>query len=175
MENRRKQGFKISLIYFIFSSLFIAVVLILGLIYLLNKKSNYLPYPISEQAVKQLGFNIYYPDRQLLPGGYSLNMNSFSSANQVLIFSVSYNNNQNIVFSEQMKPSDSRIQTFYSKYIPLNTSLSTSIGVATIGAITTQTIASLPTNTNTWIIITAPRNINQAKLGQVIKAIEISK
>lgn len=158
----------------------IGIIVILGGAYtayyfIWGKNNNTLPYPISKSAEATLGFDIYYPDQKLLPSGYVLDKNSFSFSDQTIIYTVSYGNNQKLVFSDQTKPSDSEIQTFYAKRMPLNTSLSTSVGKATIGAINSQTVASLPTNTNAWLLITGPSDTNQQNLNQVLKSIRLSK
>jgi len=134
-----------------------------------------LPYPIPKSEAKQLGFDIYYPSQKQLPAGYTLNMRSFETTNQVLIYSVSYGVNQKIIFSDQVKPSNSQIQAFYTRDLPLNTTLQTSVGLATIGAVNLETVVSIPTNTNSWLIITSPGSIKQNLLDSVLKSIEIAK
>lgn len=137
--------------------------------------SNSLPYPISAQTAGLLGYAIYYPNQKLLPPGYTLNRNSFYDSDQAILYTVSYGNNQKIVFSDQAKPSIGAIESFYQKNIPLNLTYQTNIGTATIGAIKNQTLVSLPTDTNAWLLITAPNDINQNQLNQVLKSIEIAK
>lgn len=155
------------------------VLIILGIggfsILLSRQPANTLPLPVSSQIANKLSFNIYYPNQKLLPEGYFLDKSSFTVTNQVLIFSVSNSYNQQLIFSDQAKPSNSIIEEFYTRNIPLNTTLSTDIGLATIGAINTRTIVSIPTDTNTWIIVTAPGNISQENLIQVLRSIELAE
>jgi len=172
-ETRPKH--KMLTLYSIFSSLIIIIILIGLGVYIIKQHDNiYLPYPISKQAAEQLGFNIYYPNSKLLPSGYILNKGSFSSTSQVLIYSVSYGN-QKIVFSDQPKPTYNQLLSFVNNNIPLNTTFSTSVGTATIGAIKNQTVVSLPTNSDSWLIITSPESINQNDLDQVLSSIELAK
>lgn len=155
----------------------VLVLIILGAVgfyYYIRGNSVTLPYPISKQAAQALGFDIYYPNQKLLPPGYTLDKNSFYTTSQTILYTVN-DGKTRLVFSDQAKPSAAQIQEFYTKNLPLNTSLSTNVGTATIGAINTQTIISLPTNTNAWLIITAPGNINQQSLNQIIKSIELAK
>ena len=172
-----KPGRKISKWYYIVSGIIILAVVVIGLVgwFITRQPAGTLPYPVSRTQIKQLGFDIYYPSQKLLTSGYTLNKSSFEATNQVLIYSVSYGNDQKIVFSDQNKPTNTQIQAFYARNLPLSTTLQTNIGLATIGAVNLQTIVSIPTNTNTWIIATAPGNINQRNLDQVIKSIEIAR
>ena len=145
-----------------------------SLYYYIKSNSNTLPYPINKQTAQTLGFNIYYPNQKLLPAGYTLNKNSFSYTNQTIIYTVS-SGTSSLVFSVQAKPSTAQIKDFYSKNMPLNTTQSTKIGAATIGAVNGQTLVSLPTNTNAWLLITAPSDVDQQTLNQVIQSIELAK
>ncbi len=158
--------------------LVLGLAIVLSTIYLLGrntKNSQTLPLPISKSSAQLLNYDIYYPDQKLLPSGYTLDKNSFNSTDQAFVYSVSYGNNQKIIFSDQTKPTTSQIQSFYAKAIPLHNTLKTNVGAAAIGIIKFQTVVSLPTNTNAWIIATAPLNINQTQLNQVIKSIKPAK
>jgi hypothetical protein len=44
-----------------------------------------------------------------------------------------------------------------------------------MGAISDENVVSIPTNTNAWLIVTAPSDINQGSLDQVIKSVEIAR
>ena len=165
----RKIKFIVVIIITIFSLLLVSYV------YLYFKNNNTLPLPIAKDTASLLGYDIYYPNQNLLPNGYVLNKNSFNENSQAIVYSVNYGNNSKIVFTNQLKPSESQIQEFYAKHMPLHSTLQTNIGTATIGAINGQTVVSLPTNTNAWILMTAPSNINQDELKQVLKSIEIAK
>jgi hypothetical protein len=137
--------------------------------------SSTLPYPISKQTAGLLGYDIYYPDQKLLPSGYKLDKNSFYDSDQAIIYKVTYGNNQTIVFSDQTKPTESQIQYFYSQKIPLHTSFTTPVGTAVLGAINGKAVVSLPTNSNSWLLINAPSDINQNDLKKVILSIKLAK
>jgi len=172
-----KSGRKISRLYFVVPGVVVIIIVIVGLVtwVVARQPSGTLPYPIAKAQAKSLGFDIYYPSQKLLPSGYILNKGSFETTNQVLIYSVSYGNGRKLVFSDQAKPSNTQIQAFYTRNLPLNTTLLTNVGLATIGAVNAQTVISLPTDTNAWLIATAPSNINERNLDLVIKSIEIAK
>jgi flagellar basal body-associated protein FliL len=172
-----KPSRKISKWYYIIAGIIIIVMVAVGaILWFINRQpAGTLPYPIAKSVAKQLGFDIYYPSQKLLPTGYALNRASFEITNQVLIYSVSYGVTHKIIFSDQAKPTNAQIQAFYARNLPLNTTLLTGAGLATIGAINLQTVVSVPTNTNAWIIATAPGNINQNDLSRVMKSIELAK
>jgi hypothetical protein len=160
--------------------LFIAIAIVLVIAaaathHFVTKNNNVLPLPIDKASAQTLGFDIYYPNQKLLPEGYVLDKKSFYYSNQTIIYSVIYGNNQKIIFSDQVKPSSADLQDFNAKNIPLHTTENTSIGTATLGAIGSQSIASLPTKTNAWLIITAPGDINQQVLDKVLNSVEIAK
>jgi hypothetical protein len=153
----------------------LAVILALGLgiggwIYLTNNRS-----PVPKSLVRAVTFPIYYPNQRKLPKGYVLNTSSFTSPQKgIVIYSVSYGNKK-LIFSTQKQPSDDDIQGFYANYIPLRNKMHTTLGQAEIGAYGSggnlKTVVSLPTYKGTWLIITAPYDINQNQLKQVLNSL----
>lgn len=128
--------------------------------------------PVPKEVAQAVNFPVYYPDPKKLPAGYSLNTGSFSSpVKNGVSYSVSYGSGQKIVFSVQTKPSDNELQSFNGNYIPLRIDYQTPIGQAEIGAYHSQTLASLPVINGPWIVITAPSDINQDQLKQILNAI----
>jgi hypothetical protein len=132
--------------------------------------------PVPKAVAQAVNFPIYYPDPKKLPAGYSLNSSSFTVAvKNGVSYSVSYGNGKKLVFSVQTKPSDAELQTFNSSYIPLRIDYQTPVGQAEIGAYNdhgkVETLVSLPTNTNAWIVITCPYDINQADLKQILSSL----
>ena len=148
--------------------LILMIVVIIGL-WIYEHKSS-LPVP---QNISQLvSFPIYYPDPNKLPKGYKLDVKSFSAPlKNGVTYTVNYGNDNKIVFSVQPKPSADELLTFDGNFLPLRTSYQTAVGQAEIGAYNLKTLVSLPTNSSSWIIITAPPNINQDQLKQVLSAI----
>ena len=153
------------------------VIVISALVVFIYQQVSVAPNPVPLNVRSKLDFPIYYPVLSKLPKGYTLNLKSFSyPTKNVLVFSVDYASNNKITFSEQKKPSATEIQAFYADYMPLRNNYQTPVGQAEIsaynnGGSTLETVVSLPTNTSTWIIITAPPNINQNQLDQVLSAI----
>lgn len=130
--------------------------------------------PVPKNISKQVNFPIYYPDQKKLPPGYTLSKSSFKSPQPgAVLYVVYYDKNQKLVFSVQQKPSDSDLAAFVKNYIPIHRQVLTLVGTATIGAIGKQTVVSLPTDSNTWIIVTAPANVyGTDALAQVLKALK---
>jgi hypothetical protein len=132
--------------------------------------------PVPAVVSRAVSFPVYYPDRAKLPVGYTLDLNSFKTpVKNGVTYSVSYGN-QKLVFSLQLKPSNNELESFKTNYIPLRIDYQTPIGLAEIGAYNNhgnvQTLISLPTKTNTWIIITGPYDTNQDKLKQVLSSLK---
>jgi hypothetical protein len=111
-------------------------------------------------------FRVYYPNQSKLPSGYKFNNNSKSNK-QTVIYTVGSATHQ-LVFTIQQKPSSETLQNFLTHVIPLHTSLATSIGSAEIGAANNETIVSLPTDSNAWILVTATYNTPSNQLDQIL-------
>ena len=151
------------------AQLLLSVVILIVIIALCLKLliPTYDPVPKSVQSA--VSFEVYYPDQSKLPIGYTLEVHSFSASTQAVVYVIRNNLGQNLNVSVQSLPSAAQMSYFNTSIIPLHTSVNTSIGTALIGAINSQTVVSLPVN-KSWILITAPGNINQSKLEQVIES-----
>lgn len=136
-----------------------------------NKVSDPVPSDISHK----IAFNIYFPDQAKLPAGYTLDTSSFSITKHILIYTVSFGNNQQLFFSVQPKPSANAIQSFYKTRMPITISVATDIGTAAIGVLNNETVGSLPTNTNAWVLVTAPLQVNQSQFKQVLRAMTLAQ
>lgn len=141
-----------------------------------HNKVNTTSNPIPAYIAEAVNFRLYYPLQKDLPAGYRLDLNSFKRPVQNgVTYTVVNNENQKVIFSLQPKPSDADLQNFTSSYIPLHNTYQTPSGQALLGAYNTkegtETFVSLPTNSSTWIIVTAPYNIDQAQLKQVLSSL----
>jgi hypothetical protein len=131
--------------------------------------------PVPTNIRRVTAFNIYYPNQIELPADYRLDTNSFSSNSQAVEYTVSHGISQHLIFTVQAKPSEADIQGFYHNHLPLTIPIKTSVGNAALGILNNETVISLPTNTNSWILMTAPTNIQQTQLKQVIRAMILAK
>ena len=178
-ENRRKRSVKSKAGLFIIGATVNVALIATGasaVILYRNVHSNPVPKSIS----KQVDFPIYYPDQKKLPSGYSLNKESFNvPQNGVVLYAVDYPNGK-LVISVQKQPTDEEIQNFYNNYIPLRTKVHTNLGQAEFGAhntilnkkLVTQSVVSLPTYKESWLIITAPQNTDQKKLKDTLNSLK---
>lgn len=144
--------------------------------YLVVRTKSSIPDPVPSSIRASVSYHIYYPDPAKLTGGYVLDTSSFTSPRPgVVLYSINYGNNKKLVVSEQPQPDASTIQAFYANYIPLRNSLRAALGEAQIGAYkngdTLQTVASLPVAQGPWVIVTAPGDIHQQELQQVLDAL----
>ena len=152
----------------------LVLIFLLGLgVVLISRYFSVAPNPIPISVRQAVSFPTYYPNTNKLPSGYVLDKSSISASQNALVLSITYGHANLIVFTEQPLPKSNDLQQFYAQHIPLRTNLTTSIGQAAISALDNKTFVSLP-STKTWIIITAPTNINQSLLKQVILSIRKS-
>ena len=148
----------------------IVIVFIAWLIALISSNSV---SPIPKSISSAVSYAVYYPANSRLPVGYSLDKSSIELVNpKVVILVVKYSGNNMVVFNEQANPGASVISQYQTNYIPIHTTVWTPLGNAILGAYndghSIKTVASLPVTNGPWIIITAPSNINQTKLKEVL-------
>lgn len=132
--------------------------------------------PIPKAILKAVPYAVYYPDQGRLPAGYTLDVHSIQrSSGNVVEYFIDYADKQMIVVFEQTMPAQNTISHFTSTYMPLHTTFWTPMGNAILGAInygkSIRSVVSLPINNGPWIIATAPSNINQKDLEQVINSL----
>lgn len=129
---------------------------------------------VPDSIIKSVSYKIYYPNQAKLPKGYTFDKGSFSTpVKNGVTYAVNYPGNNKIVFSLQSKPSDSELQSFKANFIPLSNEVRTSLGQADIGAYNQQTLVSFPLNDGPWIVITAPSDINQDRLKEVLNSLTL--
>ncbi len=131
--------------------------------------------PIPKSILSAVPYPVYYPDQNRLPAGYNFKLSSVQLVKPNVVFYAIDYAKQQIIVSEQVMPGNSVINHFTSDYIPLHTSVMTAIGTAVIGAYndnhTVRTVLSLPVTNGPWLIVTAPANINQPALDQVLNSL----
>lgn len=131
--------------------------------------------PVPEDIRKTANFSVYYPKQSKLPQGYTLDTSSFRWAQPgVVVYSVQ-GPHRPLVFSEEQTPESGIVDKFIASYMPLHNSLTIPLGKAEVGSAgqgsQLQTIVSLPINKGPWLIITAPANLPQAELRQILQAL----
>jgi hypothetical protein len=131
---------------------------------------KHLPSPIPTAIVKGANFTVYYPLAAKLPSGYNLNIASMHRVNGALIYRIDRGGSQVLAVSEVRKPSAAELNNFYTNDLPLSTTHKTAIGTASLGAINKTSVVSLPTNGDTWIVMTESQNVVQTQLKQILDA-----
>jgi hypothetical protein len=129
--------------------------------------------PVPASISHAVNFKVYYPDQSKLPVGYIFDKNSFANpVKNGISYSVNYGNGSKIVFSLQTKPSDNELQTFNGNFIPLRIDIQTPLGQAESGVYREKTLASLPITNGPWVVVTAPKDINQQQLKQILSSLK---
>jgi hypothetical protein len=133
------------------------------------------PAPDSIQA--DSGSGVYYPNAAKLPAGYTFDSSSINqAADGVTILTVKGGSDKSVSISQQAQPDSDVIENFIKTYIPLHTTISTSLGQAEMGASgqssNLKTVVSLPVKDGPWLIITAPADISQPELKQIIESLK---
>jgi hypothetical protein len=141
-----------------------------GVWYFEHKSSSIVPKTVS----RAVSFPIYYPDPKKLPKGYRLDISSFGLVvKNGVTYSVTYDTNKKIIFLTQPRPTDDELQAFNKNYLPLRTAYITPAGEAQIGAYNGKSFVSLPTYGPSWLVITAPPDIDQDQFKQVLSAMKV--
>lgn len=154
-----------------------AGVILVGFAHRPKAKSAFASSPVPPAISRAVGFLVYYPASDKLPRGYSLDKKSFilSPQKNGVAYAVKYGDGNKIEITIQSKPSDSELQSATNNFIPLHNELQTPVGQAEIGAYNnhgqTETFVSLPVTNGPWIIMTAPYDIDQSQLKQVVLAL----
>jgi hypothetical protein len=135
------------------------------------------PDPIPAIIRRDLPFSLYYPSQSKMPKGYKLAISSFRllQAQKVLLYTVNGPNNLELIFSVEQAPSAQDIQGFYTSHMPLHITVSTNVGTAAIGAIDDKTVASLPAKGNSWILVSAPKNVSEPDLSQIMNSLTLAQ
>ena len=132
--------------------------------------------PVPKSILSSVSYPVYYPSDSRLPEGYALDKSSIELVNpKVVILVVKYDSNNMVVFNEQANPGATIINQYQSNYIPIHTTVWTPLGNAILGAYndghSIKTVVSLPVTNGPWIIVTAPSNINQTNLKEVLDSL----
>ncbi|HET9850864.1 MAG TPA: hypothetical protein VFP35_04565 [Candidatus Saccharimonadales bacterium] len=139
-----------------------------GAHYFLVKKSSPIPVNIS----RSVNFPLLYPAK--LPAGYKIDPSSFSSANDVVLFSARTTSGQKIVFTVQKRPPTFDFGTFYQQGLASAAVFNTGAGQAAIGRANGQLIGSLATD-QSWLIVSPSRgNISADSLRLILNSVKAS-
>lgn len=171
-HTQNTRGFNTNKRWIIAAGFLLAAVLIGLAVWRLTAAGN----PVTDTTQSAGGSGVYQPDSAKLPVGYTFDSSAIRQADDgVSIVTVSSGNGNSVSISQQAQPGSDVIDNFLKTYIPLHTALETKLGQAQVGASgqspNLQTIASLPVKNGPWLIITAPADISQADLKQIIESL----
>jgi hypothetical protein len=129
-------------------------------------KSNTPKQPAFQQKLSALNvsFPLYYPTS--LPGGYSFNDGSISSASGVVLFTAKNNTGKQISFTEQQKPANYDFSNLSG-----TTEINTPLGKGYIEDFDVRTTGSL-VGIKTWIIVNTSSPIGSESMQQILNSLQ---
>jgi len=152
----------------IFGSILLIVVAILGIHSFQQGRKPIVP----ESITSSVKYSVYYPDPKKLPQGFTLDKQSIRSpAQNGVTYTVLYEKTKKIIFNLQAAATDKELATFRSTYIPKRVSYTTPVGDAEVGASGNSLLVSIPVSGGPWIVVTAPGDISQDNLKQVLNTL----
>ncbi len=110
-------------------------------------------------------------DTTKLPSDVTSDTTQAIIQDSALIFSAK-DNTTTIAVSLQKNPGTEKVKTFIEKIIPLHLETDTSIGKGLTGISGDQSITSLSTSSDTWIIITTPKDYDPDRLIKILQAFQ---
>ena len=116
---------------------------------------------------RTVSFPLFSPE--WLPTGLSIDRQSFDATAEVLTFTISDNKGKRLVFTEQPKPPQANLDTFYQQQLSGSTSFDTTAGKVTIGQFEGSTLAGIATD-QTWILMRAVASINQSEFEHIVRS-----
>ena len=122
------------------------------------------PDPVPASIRQAVNFPVYYPAQ--LPMGAYIDKKSFSESQGVVVFTVVYDTNKRLVFTEQAPPPDYDYQSLQGDA----KKMSSSIGDAYAGALGNNTAVTIH-NDKAWVIIGIPSEIDTSKLQTILNGL----
>jgi hypothetical protein len=152
----------------------LAVVVVLGLVGWAIQRLLSTQDPVPVSIRRGAHFDIYIPRQNKLPSGFTFDKSSIGleDQGQAVVYAISTPSGSRLVVSNQQKPSAAALSLFYKNQMPLTIPVTTPVGVAALGSLNNETVVSLPTNTNTWILMTAPLNFSQRQIQKMLQTLE---
>lgn len=111
-------------------------------------------------------FPLYEPS--WLPTGHFVDRQSLNATQQVVTFTVNDQKGKRLVITEQPRPGQTNLDSFYSEQLSGSTTFATAVGQATIGQFEGTTLAGIVTE-RTWILVRAVSVIGPSDIEQVVR------
>jgi hypothetical protein len=117
------------------------------------------------QMSQNVAFPLYAPT--WLPEGWFVHRQSLSVASEVVTFTVNDSKGQRLVFTEQPKPPQENLDTFYNQQLSGSTTTDSAAGRVTMGQFEGSSIAGI-SGERTWILIRTVSSVDQQDFDRLV-------
>lgn len=163
-RSSRKRRFRMSIL------LALICIILLGAGLLTHTQLSEPKIKIPSKIIQQASFPVYMP--QKLPEKYTVEHDSFSFQEEVLVFKARDDAGGSIVFSEQRKPNDFDFDAFYKKQFRNVASLDGTAHTTVSGKVGDgRPFLSIVTD-ETWIFMTASNSLSDDDMRRIANSIE---
>lgn len=114
-------------------------------------------------------FPLYEPS--WLPEGYFVDPQSFDATSQVITFTINDPTGKKVIVTEQPKPPQAHIDSFYREQLAETKTLRTPFGQATVGAFEGSPLAGLLTD-QTWVLFRTVSAVDSGQFERIIQNIQ---
>jgi hypothetical protein len=114
---------------------------------------------------------LYCPDPKKLPAGVTSKLSGATYGQGAVVYSIT-DGSSTIAVSLQQKPDKDKLANFVVNIIPLHFDADTPVGKAQTGVSQGRSLTSLPTDSSTWILISAPQDYNIDRLTEILKTFQ---
>lgn len=163
VRSRRKKRRLVGLVVF---ACIILLVLTAGFVRWRQESTSIIPASIR----KAVAYPLYRPG--WLPEGAHLDPASVDATPQVVTFTILYDGNKKLIFTEQPKPAGFDFDGFYNDQLTNKQTFVTDAGQATTGLFEGSGFASLVTD-RTWIIMREPTSTQETLLDHIVRRLRI--
>lgn len=146
----------------------VAVVVIVagGVVAVVLVRSDSLPPTFPASLVSSSPFPLYEP--AWLPTGHFIDKQSLDATSQVVTFTINDERGKRLAVTEQPRPGQTSLDSFYSEQLSGSTTFATAAGQVTIGQFEGTTLVGIVTD-RTWILVRAVSLIGPADIEQVAR------
>jgi hypothetical protein len=161
---------------YIVSSLVLALVLLGGGYAVLKHRSSAKNCDFPDVIRQTTSLKLYCPNPKQLPAGVVVDLSKASASSAAVIYPIT-DSNTTLSVSLQQKPTTEQLTNFVTNIIPLHFDANTRVGKGYIGVTNQgQSLLDLPTNnSNTWILVTGPKDYDSRRLKQIAETFQRSE
>lgn len=121
------------------------------------------------QVASTVNFPLYTP--AWLPEGWFLDRQSLSVTSEVVTFTVNDTKGQRLVFTEQPRPPQDNLDTFYNQQLSGATTSNSAAGAIVIGQFEGSSLAGVSAE-QTWVLIRAVSMVDQEDFGRLVGSLQ---